>query len=284
MRRRWFLALLVAGLSAGIVATSLRAAEPRKLNNPLFAFDNGLHGIADPARTLKELGYAGMGASGFNVRPLIAQYQAQGLKVFSTYVPCHLDKEPSFDPRMKTLVEDLRGTDTMIWLTVLGGKAGQEDEKAARIVDQIASLAEPAGVRVALYPHTGFYVATTADALRVAGRVNRKNLGVSINLCHELMTDQGARLRDTVRVAMPRLFLVSINGADAKQPGMQWDRLIQPLGRGDFDVYGFLEVLRTAGYAGPVGLQCYAVKGDARSNLAESMRAWRSYAAGSRQE
>jgi sugar phosphate isomerase/epimerase len=250
----------------------------------LFAFDNGLHGIADPAKTLKELGYAGMGASGFNVRPLIAQYQAQGLTVFSTYVPCHLNKAPAFDPRMKTLIEDLKGTDTMIWLTVLGGKAGQEDEKAAGIVDQIAAMAEPAGVRVALYPHTGFYVATTADALRVAGRVHRKNVGVSINLCHELMTDQGPRLAETVRLAMPRLFLVSINGADAKRPGMQWDRLIQPLGRGDFDVRGFLEMLRAAGYTGPVGLQCYAVKGDARLNLAESMRAWRSYKAGARNQ
>jgi sugar phosphate isomerase/epimerase len=72
---------------------------------------------------------------------------------------------------------------------------------------------------------------------------------------------------------------VSINGADVKRPGYSWDRLIQPLGRGDFDVCDFLKKLRAAGYRGPIGLQCYAVKGDPAENLKQSITAWRAYAA-----
>jgi sugar phosphate isomerase/epimerase len=244
---------------------------------PFFAFDNGLHGIPDPPALLKRLGYAGMGASGLKVGGLVKQYQEAGLRVFSTYVACHLDKTPAYDPQFKEAIRELMGTGVVLWLTVLGGKHGQEDDKAAAVVGEIADLAGPSGLRVALYPHTGFYVATTADALRVVKKVDRKNVGVTINLCHELMTDQGPKLGATIREAAPHLFLVSINGADVKRPGYGWDRLIQPLGRGDFDVGGFLEKLKAAGYRGPIGLQCYAVKGDPAENLKQSITAWREY-------
>jgi sugar phosphate isomerase/epimerase len=272
----WLSLAIALGLSlpGGVVP----AAEPG-LSNPFFAFDNGLHGIADPSQLLKQLGYAGMGASGLNVSGLVKRYQEAGLKVFSTYVGCNLDKTPTYDPQFKKCVEELKGTDVILWLTVLGGKRGQDDEKAVAVVREIADLAATGGLRVALYPHTGFYVATTADALRLVKQAERKNLGATINLCHELMTDQGPQLDATIRAAATHLFLVSINGADAKQPGFSWDRLIQPLGRGDFDVCGFLKKLRAAGYRGPIGLQCYAVKGDAAENLRQSIRAWKEYSA-----
>jgi sugar phosphate isomerase/epimerase len=242
-------------------------------------FDNGLHGIQDPPKLLKELGYAGMGASGLKIGGLVKQYREAGLKVFSTYIGCHLDQMPPYDPQLKEAVRELKGTDVVLWLTVLGGKYGQADDKAVVLIREIADLAEPSGLRVALYPHTGFYVATTADALRVVKKVDRKNVGATINLCHELMTDQGPKLDATIRQAAPYLFLVSINGADPKRPGTGWDRLIQPLGRGDFDVRDFLQKLMAAGYRGPIGLQCYAVKGDPVENLKQSIRAWRAYSA-----
>ena len=76
-------------------------------------------------------------------------------------------------------------------------------------------------------------------------------------------------------MAMPRLMVVTINGADAvEEPGAGWDRLIQPLGQGTFDVEALLRALHRFGYRGPVGLQCYAVPGDKRENLKQSMTAW----------
>ena len=260
------------------------AAEPTSaggegLSNPFFAFDNGLRGIQDPVKELKNLGYAGMGASGFKVIDLVTRYEAAGLKVFSTYVGCRLDKTPPYDPQMKMAIKELKGTDVVLWLTVIGGKRGQEDEKAVGLVREIADLAAASNLRVALYPHTRFYVATTADALRVVKQVDRKNVGVSINLCHELMTDQGPKLDATIQEAMSHLFMVSINGADRKQPGYSWDRLIQPLGRADVDVCGLLKKLTAAGYDGPIGLQCYGVKGDQAENLKQSIDAWNEYSA-----
>ena len=244
---------------------------------PFFVFDNGLNGIQDPPRVLKELGYQGVGVRALNIGGLIQSYEQAGLKVFSTYVGCSLDQTPPYDPNFKEQIAKLKSSNVILWLTVLGGKHGQEDAKAATVVREIADMAADANLRVALYPHTGFYVATTADALRMTKLVDRPNVGVSINLCHELMTDQGPRLDATIREALPQLMLVSINGADDKQPGYSWDRLIQPLGRGNYDVCGFLKQLKLAGYQGPIGLQCYGVKGDSLENLKQSIGAWQEY-------
>jgi len=249
------------------------------LSNPFFVFDNGLRGIEQPEKVLKEIGYAGVGASGLRVSPLVKRYQEAGLKVFSTYVGCQFDKTPPYDPYLRETVKELKGTDVVLWLTVRGGRRGQDDEKAVEVVREIAELAAASDLRIALYPHAGFYVATTADALRVVKKVDRKNVGATINLCHELMTDQGPKLNETIKEAMPYLFLVSINGADVKKPGYSWNRLIQPLGQGDFDVCDFLKKLTAAGYRGPIGQQCYAVKGDPVENLKQSIKAWKEYSA-----
>jgi sugar phosphate isomerase/epimerase len=74
---------------------------------------------------------------------------------------------------------------------------------------------------------------------------------------------------------MPRLWAVSINGADAFDEKPGWDRYIQPLDKGNFDMAAFIRTLRTLGYTGPIGLQCYGIGGDVREHLARSMQKWR---------
>ena len=54
-----------------------------------------------------------------------------------------------------------------------------------------------------------------------------------------------------------------------------WDKLIQTLDKGSFDNYKLLKYLKDIGYTGPVGLQGYRIEGDAKENLASSMKAWR---------
>ena len=104
--------------------------------------------------------------------------------------------------------------------------------------------------------------------------VDRPNVGVSFNLTHFLAVKDEANLDQRLREAMPYLELVSINGAEHEGG---WDRLIQPLDRGEFDVFGFLKKLVALGYKGPIGLQCYQVPGDMEDNLKRSMAAWRKF-------
>lgn len=253
------------GLSAG------EAKHVRK--NLFFAFDNGVGrgqwSIAQQADLLKELGYAGIGYTGTNDLPeRLRLFKSQGLRVFSLYVPCTPDREEAYSPQLVEAMKQLEGTNAMLWLTVSGKTT---DRQTVRVLQELADAARPHGVKIALYPHFGLYVATTEDALRLAKLADRQNLGVSINLCHELRSGNGAKLSEIVKAAAPHLFLVSINGAD-NEGG--WDKLIQTLDRGAFDLRPFLKQLKTVGYTGPVGLQCYNVKGDIRENLKRSMKAW----------
>jgi len=77
---------------------------------------------------------------------------------------------------------------------------------------------------------------------------------------------------------LQHLYLVSINGAGKRGDDWAdegWDLLIQTLDRGEYDVAGLLKKLNGLGYHGPIGLQCYNIKGDAVENLRRSMRAWK---------
>jgi len=266
-----------------IVATSAAAQEPShqklQLSNPFFAFDNGTGRgqvpAGEQAKLLAELGYDGIGFTGAKDIPEMLQaLDAHGLKMFSIYVGAYVgDKGPSFDPDLPAACKTLKGRDTLIWLTIQG-QVDDQDEQAVKVVQQVADLAQASGLRVALYPHVGFYVASTEDALRIVNKAQRKNLGVSFNLCHCLRLGNEQKIPELLRQAMPQLFAVSINGADHEG---DWDRLIQTLDRGQYDVYALLSLLKKLGYDGPIGLQCYNIQGDIRENLTRSIKAWKQF-------
>ena len=168
-----------------------------------------------------------------------------------------------YEPGLTNAVHLLKGSDTFIWLTIREAR-GEHDAEAARLVQEVADLAGASGLRVALYPHRGYYMATADDALRIVKLAGRKNVGVTINLCHELMAGNADRLPALIKACAPHLFLVSINGASR---GTTFKETIKVLGQGEFDVPAFLTLLDQAGYAGPIGLQCFDLKGDPRENL-----------------
>ena len=263
------------------ISAKIAAGQSAKtqLTNPFFAFDNGTgRGRLAPqeqAKMLKQLGYAGMGYTGAQGIPeMLRALDEHELKVFSIYVGAQIGPNgPTYDPNLKEAIRQLKGRDTLIWLTVTGN-APDGDQQAVAVVREIAAAAEESGLRVALYPHVGFYVARVEDAVRVADKVDRQNVGVSLNLCHWLQVGDEPNMVRRIEQAMPRMFVVSINGADHEGG---WDRLIQTLDRGEFDVYAFLAALKKRGYDGPIGLQCYAIKGDIHENLKRSMGAWRGF-------
>ncbi|MCX6922612.1 MAG: TIM barrel protein, partial [Verrucomicrobia bacterium] len=112
------------------------------------------------------------------------------------------------------------------------------------------------------------------DSMRVADKVDRPNVGVMFNLCHWLRVDKSRDYRPLLKQAMPRLWAVSINGADDFDEKPGWDHYIQPLDKGSFDVGKLLKTLKELGYKGPIGLQCYGIGGDVREHLARSLAAW----------
>ena len=251
---------------------------------PFFAFDNGLRELspAQQASLLKELGYAGISYTGTNdLARWLKAFDDAGLRVFNLYVGATIGKDrATYDPGIPDAMKLLKGRDTALWLFVTrapdAATGPAAETQAVHVVREIADLAAAGGVQVVLYPHTGMYVETTGDAVRLAKAVDRSNVGVTFNLCHFLRVDKPEDLERVLTEAAPLLRFVSINGADAD--AKDWSRLIRPLDEGSFDVGKVLRVLDRIGYRQPIGLQCYDIKLTPREHLSRSMMAWRKLA------
>jgi sugar phosphate isomerase/epimerase len=266
------------GMKTGVLLLAAAAAL-NAASGPLYVFDNGVGrgalSIDEQAELTRKMGYAGILYSGTKDIPrLVAAHTSRGLKVLGIYTGMNLsDAKPSYDPGLPEAIRQLKGTGALITFTV-NGKAENGDDLAVAVIREVAAMAADARLRVALYPHYGMHVARIEDALRVAAKVDRPNVGIVFNLCHWLRSGDEANMKVRLKEALPHTFMVSINGADHQG---DWDRLIQPLDRGSFDVKAFVKAVRRGGFKGPIGLQCYNIKGDREENLARSMKAWRSF-------
>jgi sugar phosphate isomerase/epimerase len=280
MRKRGQRIWLGVVLACVLFASAVRGGA---LPNPFFAMDTGLRD--DPSRTpaqqarlLKDLGYAGVGWSPAKIPEMLAACDAEGLKMFNVYIGVETGPTNHVAPEhILRVIEQLKGRDTALWLYVQSkayaapsDEAGDAD--AVILLRDIAGRAQQAGLKVSLYPHTRFWMERVQDAVRLARKVDRPNLGVTFNLCHCIKVGDATRVGDLLEQAKPYLTFVTVNGADHEG---DWGRLIQPLGQGAFDVGAVLMKLKALGYTDAVGLQHYGIKGDARDKLGQSMGAWR---------
>ena len=260
-------------MSLLLCAAMLIATEPP----PLYVFDNGAGRGVIPlqaqAALAKRTGYAGMLFTGTkNIPEMLALHKVRGMKMLGIYTGMNVaDANPSYDPGLPQAIEQMKGSGALITF-IVQGKNPKGDELAVKTLREVADLAAKSGLKVALYPHYGFHMARIEDALRIREMVGRKNVGVIFNLCHWLRSGDEANLAPRLQQVKKHLLMVSINGSEHDG---DWDRLIQPLDRGAFDVRAFLQEVRKVGFKGPIGLQCYNIPGDREENLTRSMEAWK---------
>lgn len=262
---------------ANIDARAFENEDAAGLPNPIFAYEFGDISPEQQAGFAREYGFEGTVFDHAQLIPerLRALDEAH-LQLFFLWLTVEVSKgQVKYEPGMEAAIEALKGRGTVVWVAVQGddvGGAGAE-ERTIQAVDRISDLASRSNLRVALYPHHGFYLARFRDVVRVAERVGRSNLGVTFNLCHELRSGFDPEFPQLLDKAIPRLYGVTINGADRQ--GQDWTTLIQPLGRGDYDVTALVRTFVKAGYRGPFGIQCFGLKGDPGVYLKQSMAAWR---------
>ncbi|MBI3851638.1 MAG: sugar phosphate isomerase/epimerase [Verrucomicrobia bacterium] len=272
----------VLALAATFLAAHDTTAAP---TNAFFPFcidwhDAKKRNFEEQAEMLKELGYDGVGHIWLDkVEERIKTLDAAGLRLFqiTMVVDVAPGKTPYDTARFKEVCAAVKGRQMQFDLLLNGRKPSDPsvDPRAVEILREMSDLARDSGSQLLLYPHLGSWVERIEDSLRVADKVDRPNVGVMFNLCHWLRVDKQRDYKPLLRQALPRLWAVSINGADEfdDQPG--WDHYIQPLDKGSFDIAAFLRTLRDLGYTGPIGLQCYGIGGDARDHLARSINTWR---------
>jgi sugar phosphate isomerase/epimerase len=261
--------------------------EEKGLKNEFFAMDTGTidanHSTAESqVAMLKELGYAGLAywegnpkKGNCGLKEMLNELDKAGLKIYPLYVGVWLDEgKPKYEEGLPEAIKLLKGRNAGIWLHIMSEKFGKSssdgDERAVQIVREVADMAHESGAWVALYPHVNEWMERHDDALRVAKKVNRRNVGVSFNLFHRLKIEGEVGIDQQLEQLKPYLFTVTINGSSKAGS-------IDTLDKGDFDVYGLLKKLEKLGYTGPIGLQGWGIKGDVHENLKRSMQAWKEF-------
>lgn len=284
--RSAFFTLICLSLQLFSTIGSMAAAPPPKPSEvpSFFPFcidwhDSKKRDFTQQAQMLKELGYDGVGHIWLDkVSERIQSLDAVGLKLYQ--ITISMDIAPgkqAYDPRLKEVLQLVKGRGVQFAMLMNGMKPSDPagDERAVRIIREVAQLGEGSGAQFLLYPHTDMWLERIEDCVRVANKVNRPDVGVMFNLCHWLRVNKDRDYATPLKAAMPRLMAVSINGADQFDSQSGWAKYIQPLGSGDFDLPKFLRTLRDLGFHGPIGLQCYGIGGDTREHLEQSMGAWR---------
>ncbi|WKN42431.1 sugar phosphate isomerase/epimerase family protein [Tunicatimonas pelagia] len=283
-------ALLLIWLAIASVASG------QTLDNPLFVFNNGVKDsiydtVDEQIQLLLDNDYPGMEKQGLdNFDEVYQALREDNLKLYTVYVNINLDDPAQpYHPQLEEVLKKIAGTGTMPWFFVTSKQyppsSAEYDSVAVPILQQVADLAQQHDVRVMLYPHRYFWIEKVEDAIRVARKANRRNLGITFNLCHYLANrynldrDPWAELPALAKAASPYLFAISLNGADATPSDASdiWASFIQPLGEGSFDTYDFLKTFLDLGFDGPVGLQCYSIDQDKAVHLKKSHQTWEEY-------
>jgi sugar phosphate isomerase/epimerase len=282
-RTSLFVTALAAAMLFNLPAHPAQAARA-EVDYPFFPFcidwhDAKKRSFEQQAQMLKELGYPGVGHIWLDkLEERIKTLDAAGLKLFqiTMVVDVAPGKQPYDIKRFQEVCALIKGRHVQFCLLLNGSKSSDPsvDPHAVAILRGMSDQAKECGAQLLLYPHQSSWVERLEDSIRVAEQVDRPNVGVMFNLCHWLRVDKSRDYAPLLKKALPRLWAISINGADEfdAQPG--WARYIQPLDKGSFDVGKLLKTLKELGYQGPIGLQCYGIGGDTREHLARSMSAW----------
>jgi sugar phosphate isomerase/epimerase len=276
-----------------LTVTLLGCTSPKKeLDNVFYPFNNSMtslpnapQGFDQQAAFLKQLGFDGYGGHTrddyFKRRPSLDK---AGLSMPELYWGMDMDSvgNITYDKKIKEIIKDSKDRDLVVSLFTTSksymSKREEGDPLFAKEIQELADYAAEFNVKLGLYPHVDLYVEEIGHSVKLAKLVNRNNVGAIFNICHFLKKEGAKGWEGKISNALPYLFMVSINGADSGDTQkMDWDRLIQPLGEGTFDIYPVVKYLKDKGYDGPIGLQCYNIKQDAEVALGKSIKTWRSY-------
>ena len=253
---------------------SISDTEKRSLDEQATLYrELGYDGLGELAQ---ELGFPNFGhPKGVTIAQRVASLEKQGLRLMLATGQIRLGAEQPIDlAKVKEVMPALAEHKTTLGVVLTGNRVADLDAKAVAVLNQLADIAEPHEVQIAIYPHAGDYTETVEEAARVAAKVNRpQQVGVIFNLYHWMLVDRDRDLKTALTQARPWLKVVNIHGSSKAKAQ------ILPLDQGDFDLSHVIAILDEIDYRGPVGLFCYSIGGDARGHLAASMSKWKALTA-----
>lgn len=128
---------------------------------------------------------------------------------------------------------------------------------AAASVTQLARQAAKFGVAIALDHRAGCWMQRAEDAVRVAMRVNRADVGVLFNYGHWHEVDGDFELlRERIKLVLPKLFCVTLPVLSLSAASV--GNVIMKTG-GPLDVAPLMQWLTLGGYSGPLVMRVMQV-------------------------
>jgi len=242
--------------------------------------------LAEGLDLIKRLGYDGVGwheKAPADLANDLKEFESRHLRMFAIYCAAKWDDkgELSWGANLPQMMEQLKGKCDIIWIHT-GGKGPAftsltPDTPGIVKLRGLADVAKANDMKIAIYPHLGEWTEKFGDALRVAEVVNHPNFGLSFNLCHALACGEEDQVFELLEKSKKHLFTVTVSGANAKATGDDrlWKQLIQPLGKGTYDVGALIKKLRDIGFDGPVGFQGYGIALPSTQIVTETMEGWK---------
>ncbi|MBT5904163.1 MAG: sugar phosphate isomerase/epimerase [Opitutaceae bacterium] len=279
-----FLVALVVG-SFGLGADAAESSSARSLYTYSFG---GLENMepAEVMTLLDGLGYAGITVESRGEVALerLDQFyelsEVTGLQVVSGFISHRFDRYGFSDDAHRAAIDHLapHGGTLWVWARDVDQDGTVTDEKVEDFFRGILEYAESNGVKLVLYPHYNTYFPTTLDALPLVEKINSPSLGIAINLCHELMSDNGSSLPETFARARDRLQAVILSGSlielDRSNVRSMNESTIKSLDESVYDLRPFVRLIEESGYAGPVGFINFKLPTEPADYLRRSMTEW----------
>ena len=230
---------------------------------------------------IKSIGFDGVAYSVLVRNDEIKQVSKSGMKIYALSVDVDIDNPESVKLKFENILSGLNSDIPTLWLQIhsnkkIKGKALSLD--MVSVIQEVSKVAKIYNIQLAIYPCAGSLAENVIDAFNIAQKVGRENVGIVFSISQFLKTNSDDTLADVIDTVFPKLFSVLVSGADAGDTqNMVWDQLIQPLGKGNFNTYRFVEYLLDNGYRGPIGLQCNYTDDQSQIWLGQSMETWKTY-------
>lgn len=237
---------------------------------------------------IKQTGFDGIEINeNENFDQMKAAIDRNGFKGSYYYVKLPL-LEGEINEDLKKRIRQLKGSGTIIspyipYMKEHPVRTAAIDSLLAARLRQLSELAAASDLKIAIYPHTGDYVARTSHAFEIANATGRKNVGIAFNLCHWLANttkEERSSLKQQLRTFSPKIYMVTINGANDVMTDKKfiWDDYILPLGQGNFNTYEVVRFLiKDLKLTAPIGVQCYGIKADKPALVRSTMEVWKEY-------
>ncbi len=257
------------------------------LNSVLF----GAHDLETAFKWTKASGYDAIELSaidGMSQHLVLANWRALVAPIKELVkkyeLPTQAMEQPSQDPAK---MEEAFQAAVAIGVPVIncgpGGKTGDE-ATFQQSVDSLGKLADRAahyGVTLCVKAHVGAAIYNTPTTLRLLQAISNPAFGLDMDPSH--IHRAGEDPVQALAAVVKRMKHVHIRDCKGRQqsPGKPED---QANGRGDINLLGYIKVLHTAGYTGPVDLEvigaktydvpaCVAIAAESRGHMQACLQA-----------